>query len=59
MDSTGASYQEDVVEFTVRACAATTVLGLLLRGWVTAASQAALLGGNALFLASLPTYWNP
>ncbi|GGP33421.1 hypothetical protein [Streptomyces melanogenes] len=59
VDSTGASYQGDVVRFAGWACAATTLFGLVSRCWVTAATQLVLLGGGALFLASLPTYWNP
>lgn len=59
MDSTAASYQADVVEFTAWAGAGTTLLSLLLRCWVTTAVQLVLLGGGALILASLPTYWNP
>lgn len=59
VDSTASSYQGSVVELTVWAGASTMLLSLLLRCWVTAATQLVLLGGGALFLASLPTYWNP
>ncbi|MFF1478147.1 hypothetical protein ACFVYD_11335 [Streptomyces sp. NPDC058301] len=59
VDSTGASYQGDVVHFAGWTSATTALLGLVLRCWVTAATQVVLLGGGALFLASLPTYWNP
>jgi hypothetical protein len=58
MDSGGASYQGDVVSFLAWACAITTLLAVVLRAWASTVVQFVLLGGGALFLASLPTYWN-
>ncbi|WP_345554109.1 hypothetical protein [Streptomyces lannensis] len=58
MDSTGASYQGDVVSFLAWACAITVLLAVVLRSWASMVVQLVLLGGGALFLASLPTYWS-
>ncbi len=58
MHPEGAGYQAGVVQFTGWACAVTVGLAVLCRGWATAATQLVLLGGGALFLGSLPTYWS-
>ncbi|MGW0776244.1 hypothetical protein ACWD01_21915 [Streptomyces sp. NPDC002835] len=58
MHPEGATYQAGVVEFTTWACAVTVGLALVCRGWATAATQVVLLGGGALYLGSLPTYWS-
>ncbi|GAA3813816.1 hypothetical protein [Streptomyces chiangmaiensis] len=58
VDSTGASYQGDVVSFLTWACAISVLLAAVLRGWASMLVQLVLLGGGALFLASLPTYWS-
>ncbi|MEU1117980.1 MULTISPECIES: hypothetical protein [unclassified Streptomyces] len=58
MDPQGASYQGDVVSFLAWSCAITVLLAAAVRAWVSMTVQLLLLGGGALFVASLPTYWS-
>ncbi|WP_327399455.1 hypothetical protein OG194_04175 [Streptomyces sp. NBC_01288] len=59
MNSTAASYQYDCVVFLCRVEAVTVALAIACRLWTTAATQLVVLTSSAVFIASLPTYWNP